>query len=95
MSLIFYRYTDKISEDDSFTLEIRQLIRHSSAKILKTFLDADILQIFINEIIPIIIAHIERVIRLIRESCPERLSFEIQVILNFIFNFLFILSLFL
>ncbi|CAK5086872.1 unnamed protein product [Meloidogyne enterolobii] len=72
-------YNENLSEDESFTSEIRQLIRHSSAKILTTFMEADVLQIFTDEIIPVIIAHVERVVRILNEFSSERFfSFEIQ-----------------
>uniref|UniRef100_A0A915M0Y4 PXA domain-containing protein n=1 Tax=Meloidogyne javanica TaxID=6303 RepID=A0A915M0Y4_MELJA len=73
------RYNENLSEDESFTSEIRQLIRHSSAKILTTFMEADVLQIFTDEIIPVIIAHVERVVRILNEFSSERFSsFELQ-----------------
>uniref|UniRef100_A0A915MI29 PXA domain-containing protein n=1 Tax=Meloidogyne javanica TaxID=6303 RepID=A0A915MI29_MELJA len=72
-------YNENLSEDESFTSEIRQLIRHSSAKILTTFMEADVLQIFTDEIIPVIIAHVERVVRILNEFSSERFSsFELQ-----------------
>ena len=43
-------------------------------------MEADVLQIFTDEIIPVIIAHVERVVRILNEFSSERFSsFELQV----------------
>jgi hypothetical protein len=69
-------YTENISEDGSFVLEIRQLIRHSSAKIFKALVDADLQQICADHMLPAILTHIERISCLLQEHFPEQSAVE-------------------
>ncbi|KAL3087260.1 hypothetical protein niasHT_020523 [Heterodera trifolii] len=57
-------YTGLISTDTAFLLEVRHLIRHSSAKLINRLSSVDLRSLLINELFPLVLAHIERICRL-------------------------------
>lgn len=62
--LYYVRYTDQISADPSFVLEIRHLIRHSSAKLLNRLAGVDLHALFTQDLFPLLLAHVERICRI-------------------------------
>jgi hypothetical protein len=73
------RYTDKISEDGSFILEIRQLIRHSSAKIIHALFEADLNEIINDDVMPVLVTHIQRICHISKEFMADNIAHDHMV----------------
>uniref|UniRef100_A0A914H4C2 PXA domain-containing protein n=1 Tax=Globodera rostochiensis TaxID=31243 RepID=A0A914H4C2_GLORO len=70
-------YTDLISTDTAFLLEVRHLIRHSSAKLINRLISVDLHSLFINDLFPLVLAHVERICRFTNAICRHENRLEI------------------
>ena len=69
-----FRYTEEISEDNTFALELRCNIRHAASILLVELKKIEFGTLFMEDVLPIVVLHVERVCRIVRDREIKVLS---------------------